>query len=95
MHGGIGQGNFELVKKVVDEFVLVEEESVAKAVYWLANEHHYMIEGSGAVGVAAFQEGLLDHLKGKKVLNLISGGNIDMKRLAEFIKKFGEVENED
>ncbi|WP_269411456.1 threonine ammonia-lyase [Lentibacillus daqui] len=95
LHGGIGQGNFELVKKVVDEFVLVEEESVAKAVYWLANEHHYMIEGSGAVGVAAFQEGLLDHLKGKKVLNLISGGNIDMKRLAEFIKKFGEVENED
>lgn len=94
LHGGIGQGNFELVKQLVDEFILVEEESVAKAVYWLAKEHHYMIEGSGAVGAAAFQDGLLNHLKGKKVLNLVSGGNIDMKRLSKFIKKFGEAENE-
>lgn len=94
LHGGISQGNLDLVLQIVDEFILVEEESVAKAVYWLANEHHYMVEGSGAVGVAAFQDGLLDHLKGKKVLNLVTGGNIDLKRLAKFMEKYGEVSYE-
>lgn len=91
LHGGITQGNLDLAMKIVDEFVLVEEESVAKAVYWLANEHHYMVEGSGAVGAAAFHDGLLDHLKGKKVLNLVSGGNIDTKRLSEFTSTYGEA----
>lgn len=91
LHGGISQGNLDLVLNIVDDFLLVEEESVAKAVHWMAKEHHYMIEGSGAVGIAAFQKGLLSDLKGKKVLSLVTGSNIDSNRLAEFTKRYGEI----
>lgn len=90
LHGGISEANLELALKIVDEFVLVEEESVAKAVSWFAKEHQYMVEGSGAVGVAAFQEGLLKDLQGKKVLTFVTGRNIDSERLATFIDKYGE-----
>lgn len=91
LHGGITQANLDLVLNIVDDFVLVEEESVAKAVYWMAKEHHYMIEGSGAVGIAAFRDGLIDQFKGKKVLTLVTGSNIDVNRLAEFTRKYGEA----
>lgn len=90
LHGGISQANLDLALNIVDEFVLVEEESVAKAVYWMANEHQFMVEGSGAVGIAAFQEGVLDHLKGKKVLTFLTGRNIDVDRLVQFTEKYGD-----
>lgn len=90
LHGGISQANLDLALEIVDEFVLVEEESIAKAVHWMADQHQYMIEGSGAAGIAAFQEGVLDHLKGKKVLTFITGSNIDVERLVEFTKKYGD-----
>ncbi|MDF2680104.1 MAG: serine/threonine dehydratase [Brevibacillus sp.] len=48
LHGSISQGNLDLALKIVDDFILVEEEQVADAMYWLAKEHHYMVEGSGA-----------------------------------------------
>lgn len=86
LHGGIAQGNLDIVLEKVDEFVLVEEESVAKAIYWMAKEHHYIVEGSGIVSIAAFRDGLLDHLKGKKVLNILTGSNIDFDRIIEFSK---------
>lgn len=90
LHGGISQANLDLALDIVDEFVLVEEESIAKAVYWVADQHQYIIEGSGAAGIAAFQEGVLDHLKGKKVLAFITGSNIDVERLVQFTKKYGD-----
>ncbi|MGM8363905.1 threonine ammonia-lyase [Virgibacillus sp. W0181] len=90
LHGGISQGNLDLVLNIVDDFVLVEEESVAKAVHWMAKEHHHIIEGSGAAGIAAFQEGVLDDLKGKKVLTLVTGSNLDVNRLAQFTEKYDD-----
>ncbi|WP_257348247.1 threonine ammonia-lyase [Pseudalkalibacillus decolorationis] len=83
LHGGITQGNLDLAMQIVDDFVLVEEESVAQAMHWMAKEHHYMIEGSGMVGVAALRGGLIPELKGKKVLTLITGSNVDITKLTE------------
>lgn len=87
LHGGITQRNFDLALKVVDDFILVEETEIEKAMCWLAKEHHYMIEGSGAVGVAA----LLHHhlnLAGKKVCTILSGSNVDAGKLANIIAKY-------
>ena len=83
LHGGITQGNLDLALKIVDDFVLVEEEKVAEAMVWMAKEHHYLIEGSGAVGIAAFRDGLLQELKGKKVLTFITGSNVDFGKLTK------------
>lgn len=88
LHGGLSQKNLDISLNMVDDIVLVEEESIAKSVYWMANHHHYMIEGSGAVGMAAFFDGQLSSLKNKKVLVVITGGNIDVGQFKDFMIKY-------
>jgi threonine dehydratase len=87
LHGGITQGNLDLALQIVDDFLLVEEEHVAQAMSWLAKEHHLMVEGSGAVGIAALMQGTVPDLAGKKVLTIVSGSNVDARKLAEIIGK--------
>jgi threonine dehydratase len=86
LHGGITQGNLDLALQVVDDIVLVTEEEIAHAMYWLSKEHHYMVEGSGAIGVAALLHGYLD-LAGQKVCTILSGSNVDAGKLARIIAK--------
>lgn len=82
--GDIGELNLEIVLQQVDEFIVVKEDSIAHSVAWLTS-HGQIVEGSGAVGIAAFKEGQLDHLRGKKVLTIASGGNIDLQALTAFL----------
>ncbi len=88
LHGGITQGNFDLAREIVDDFVLVKEEDVARAVHWMAKEHHALVEGSGVVGIAALQQRLIPEVHGKKIITIATGGNIDLDRVAEFHNKF-------
>lgn len=87
LHGSIGEQNLELVLQVVDDFILVEESEIAQAMAWLAKEHHLMIEGSGAVGVAALLGGHVD-VKGQQVAAILTGGNVDAEKLAKIILKY-------
>jgi len=84
LHGGIGKENLKLALNYIDDFILVTEKEIEKAMSWLATEYHYMVEGSGAVGIAAILNEKID-VKNKKVLNVISGGNVDAKVLANII----------
>lgn len=88
LHGGITEGNFDLAQGIVDDIVLVEEEDVAKSMYWMAKHHHYMLEGSAVVGIAALQQGLIPDVKGKKILTFATGGNVDLGRIAKFYNDF-------
>lgn len=88
LHGGIGKENLTLALNYIDDFVLVTEKEIEKAMSWLATEYHYMIEGSGAVGIAAILNKKID-VKNKKVLNVISGGNVDARVLANIIRSHG------
>ena len=90
LHGGITQGNLDLILKLVDDFILVEEEDVKKSISWLANTHQYMAEGSAVVGITALQQGLCKNVKGKNVLVWITGGNIDGSQLADYITQYPE-----
>lgn len=90
LHGGITQGNFDLALEIVDDFVLVEEASVAKTVYQMIKADHYMLEGSAVVGISALQENLIPNVKGKKILTIATGGNIDLGRVAQFYREFEE-----
>lgn len=83
--GGIGKICFEIAQKFIDEVVIVEESEVKQAIRVLAETQQLIVEGSGAVGVAA----LLAHrmnLEGQRVAVVISGGNIDLGLFAEIIK---------
>lgn len=85
--GGIGLDNaytFELVRALVDDYVLVSEDEIAQGMRLLFKNDGVIAEGGGAVSAAAIGAGLAGTLKGN-VVCMVSGGNIDMDRFAEII----------
>ncbi len=81
-----GNNTFELVSKYVDEVVTVTDDEVATAVLALIEQQKLIAEGAGAVSVAAAMFGKVD-IKGKKVVCLVSGGNIDVNILSRVITR--------
>jgi threonine dehydratase len=79
------QYTLKLVQKTVDETVLVSEEEIAAAMAFALKRHHLVVEGSGAVGIAALRSGKIQHL-GKHVAVVISGANVDMPLLLRVVQ---------
>jgi threonine dehydratase len=75
------------VKKHVDEIVTVSEEEIASAILYLLEREKTVVEGAGAVGVAALMERKIRGLEGKKVVTVVSGGNIDVNLVARVIER--------
>ncbi len=90
----IGKLPFKYIEKNVDKIVSVGEESIAEAVLKLLERKKLSVEGAGAVGLAALMEGKIKlgnakksgNAKKKKVLVLLSGGNIDVTMLDRVIR---------
>lgn len=82
--GGFGIVPFQIARDLIDEVVIVSEEEIYGAIYTLLDLTQLVVEGSGAVGVAAL---LFDkvNLKGRKVVAVISGGNIDADLLFKIL----------
>ncbi len=78
LHGGIEQGSvtFSICQSLVDDWIDVKEETIVAALGLMLLRHHEVIEGSGAVGVAALMEDP-HRFEGRRVGVVISGGNID------------------
>ncbi len=81
-----GANTFEYVKKYVDEVVTVSDDEIATAILALIEQQKLVTEGAGAVSVAAVMFNKID-VKGKKVVCLVSGGNIDVTILSRVIKR--------
>jgi threonine dehydratase len=75
------------ILKNVDAFEGVCEDEIASAILFLLEKQKVLVEGAGAVGVAALLHGKLDLPKGSKVGVVLSGGNIDVTMLALIIEK--------
>jgi len=71
----------------VDEFDAVCEDEISSAILFLLERQKVLVEGAGAVGVAALLHNKIDLPKGSKVGILLSGGNIDVTMLALIIEK--------
>lgn len=82
--GAIGAKNFELAQRVVDGFELVSEDDIRSAMHWALARHHWVLEGSGAVGLA-YALSHAPELKGRRVGIVLTGGNLDMARLGQII----------
>jgi len=80
-----GEMTFEIMRRLVDEVVVVEDEAIIGAVLFLMERNKMLVEGAGAVGVAALLNGTLK-LPGKKVLVPLTGGNIDINLVGRFIE---------
>jgi len=86
--GGIGKMVFEAAQtKLIDDVVIVAEEDVRGAIRALAETEQLIVEGSGAVGVAALLSRAID-LRGKRVAVVLSGGNIDLENFRFLISDF-------
>ena len=83
--GKLGDAPFPIVKRVVDRVVTVDEASIALAILRLIELEKSVVEGAGAAPLAAFLHGRLESLKGKKVVLVLAGGNIDSSALGRII----------
>ena len=81
-----GTLTYELVEKYVDEVVTVTDDEISAAILALMEQQKLVTEGAGAVAVAAAMFGKVD-LQGKKVVCVLSGGNIDVTILSRVIKR--------
>jgi len=81
----VGQYTFAQAEAFLDEVVSVDEEAIARAILALLEQEKLLAEGAGAVGVAALLEGAVEDLAGKRVVAVLSGGNIDPIELAKLI----------
>jgi threonine dehydratase len=72
-----GQQAFAIAGPQVDRVVSVSEEAIARAIWYLAWTERAVVEGAGAVGLAALLEGNLPELANKRVVLLLTGRNID------------------
>ena len=81
-----GNTTYELCKKYVDKIVTVTDDEISAAILALMEQQKLVTEGAGATAVAAAMFNKLD-IKGKKVVCLCSGGNIDVTTLSRVIKR--------
>lgn len=87
--GGIGRENhytLELVKRFVDEHVLVDEDDIEQGMRFLFSRHGLVAEGAASVGVAALLSGKVD-VKGCNVVMPLTGRNVDMGTYVSVVKK--------
>ena len=82
-----GENTFELCKQCVDEIVTVSEDEISSAILALIEQQKMIAEGAGAVSVAAVMFDKIPQIAGKKVVCVVSGGNIDVTILSRVIKR--------
>lgn len=83
----IGARAFAIARKRVDEIVRVSEDEIALAILRILELEKTVVEGAGATPLAACLSGKLKHLRGKRVVLALCGGNIDPNILDSLIEK--------
>ncbi|SFV67436.1 Threonine dehydratase [hydrothermal vent metagenome] len=73
--------------KNVDKIISVDDEEIASAILFLLEKQKIVVEGAGAVGVAALLHKKIPGIKNKKIAVVLSGGNMDVTLLSVIIEK--------
>jgi threonine dehydratase len=81
----VGPRSFALARDLVDKVVTVDETELAMAILRLIELEKTVVEGAGAAPFAALLAGKLPELAGKRVVLVLSGGNIDLSVLQRVI----------
>ncbi|MHA1315565.1 MAG: threonine ammonia-lyase, partial [Candidatus Helarchaeota archaeon] len=80
-----GEITYGIIRELVDEIILVEEDEIANSILMLMERAKLMVEGAGSVALAAALNKLT--VKNKKIVVVISGGNIDITLIQKIIVK--------
>lgn len=83
----VGERTFPLIERWVDDLVTVSEDEIASAIVLLLEQERIVVEGAGAVGVAALATGKVEMRPGEDVAAVISGGNIDLNLVSRIIER--------
>ncbi|XP_011149389.1 uncharacterized protein LOC105189156 isoform X2 [Harpegnathos saltator] len=83
----VGYNAFATADSLIDKLVMVKEEWIAIAILKLVENEKCIVEGAGATGLAAILASQLDELKGKRVVLLLCGGNIDTTVLGRCLER--------
>ncbi|MDE0510491.1 MAG: threonine dehydratase [Gammaproteobacteria bacterium] len=78
----------DIMRRLVSDIVLVTDEEIKQAMAWLLETTHNLAEPAGAAATAAAWK-LRDRFKGKTVAGILSGGNCDLRLLAEVCGQLG------
>jgi len=84
--GCVGERPFEIIARYVDDMLLVSEEPIAMAILFFLERTKFLVEGAGAVPLAALLESR-ERFRGKRVVLVASGGNIDLNLIDRIIQK--------
>jgi threonine dehydratase len=82
----IGGQTFEYLQNYVDEIVLVDDEEIALAMVEMMENSKLVVEGAGAVSVAAILNGRITNA-GRTVCAILSGGNVDINLIARVVER--------
>jgi len=82
----VGEHTFDLARRYVDDVVTVGEEEIANAILLLLEIEKTVVEGAGAVPLAALVNGRVT-LPGQSVALVLTGGNIDVNVVAQIIER--------
>lgn len=80
----VGNLTYDLVEKYVDEIITVDDEDLIEAIFLLVEKHKIVTEATGALSIAALKK---LNITGKKVVSVISGGNIDVLTMSSLLDR--------
>jgi len=83
----VGEHTFPLIEEFVDDLVVVSEEETAQAVLLFLERQKTVAEGGAAVALAALTTGQIQVDPGDTTVLVLSGGNIDISRVARIIDR--------
>ena len=83
----IGDLAFPHLATLVDDIVLIDEEQITRAIFFLLESEKFVVEGGGAVSVAAILEGKVELGSSDVTVCILSGGNIDMNLVSRVIDR--------
>jgi len=81
-----GVRNLEIIRRCVADVVLVPDDVIVEGIRFLAARARIVAEPAGAAAVGALLAGRVVPRQGENVVAIVSGGNVDLSRLAEFIQ---------
>jgi threonine dehydratase len=82
--GGFGRTPFAIARTLIDEMCLSSEADLRAAIYTLLDQHQLVTEASGAIAVAPLLNDSID-IEGKKVVCILTGGNIETSLLCDIL----------
>lgn len=83
----VGDRTFPIIQELVDDLVTVEEEDIARAILLLLERQKTMVEGAGAVPLAALMTGKIPVREDECVAGVLCGGNIDVNMISRIIER--------